>query len=96
MNYYDKLFEHLSKEHGLILLESEMQDIVRIVHQMEADYEAECIADVIKIMQDEKFEEHIKSIETWIQNGGLEKIDFTTLITNRQTPGDVGGEIIDL
>jgi hypothetical protein len=34
MNYYDKLFQYMREEQGLILLESEMQEIVRIVREM--------------------------------------------------------------
>ena len=36
---YQALFDHLYEEHGLTLLESEMQEIVRIVEGMKADDE---------------------------------------------------------
>lgn len=32
---YQKLFEHMAEQHGLTLLESEMQEIIRIVNEME-------------------------------------------------------------
>jgi len=34
---YQALFDHMYEEHGLTLLESEMQEIVRIVEGMKAD-----------------------------------------------------------
>jgi hypothetical protein len=32
---YQKLFSHLSQEHGLILLQTEMQEIVSIVNEIQ-------------------------------------------------------------
>ena len=35
MNYYQRLFDHMQNEHGLILLQTEMDEIIRIVNNME-------------------------------------------------------------
>lgn len=35
MSYYYPLFEHLSRAHNLTLLDSEMEDIIRIVHDLQ-------------------------------------------------------------
>lgn len=34
---YDKLFTHMQDEHGLMLLESEMQEIINIVNEMQQE-----------------------------------------------------------
>ena len=36
-SYYYPLFEHLSREHGLTLVESELTEIVRIAEKLSAD-----------------------------------------------------------
>lgn len=37
---YQKLFSYLAEEHGVILLENEMQEIVRIVDEMHDEEQA--------------------------------------------------------
>jgi len=34
---YQKLFDHMREAHGLILLESEMEEIVRVVNECKSD-----------------------------------------------------------
>lgn len=48
---YQELFNHLHNEHGLILLESQMQDIIHIVNKMKVpDRESELIEMLETIM----------------------------------------------
>jgi hypothetical protein len=35
MKYYQRLFDHMLNEHGLVLLQTEMDEIIRILHNME-------------------------------------------------------------
>ena len=39
---YTKLFNYMSKEHGITLLESDMIEIVNIVNDMKEEEEQEC------------------------------------------------------
>lgn len=39
MSLFQPLFDHMSKEHGLTLLQSEMQEIINIVNAMQAEQE---------------------------------------------------------
>jgi len=36
MNLYQELFDHLAEEHDLILLQSEMQEIINIIEKHQA------------------------------------------------------------
>ena len=38
-----KLFNHMADEHGLLLLESQMQEIIRIVLEMHNENPGNCI-----------------------------------------------------
>lgn len=43
---YQELFNHMHNEHDVILLESEMQEIVNIVNKMQDDEETKLILEI--------------------------------------------------
>ncbi|MDP9954714.1 putative RND superfamily exporter protein [Epilithonimonas hungarica] len=50
---YQELHDHMFEEHGLILLESQMQDIIHIVNKMQSpDREEEMIQMLERIIKD--------------------------------------------
>ena len=43
---YQKLFDYFSKEHGIILIEQEMQEVINIVDEIQNEAKAEFIRNI--------------------------------------------------
>jgi len=45
--YYQKLFNHMNEEHGLILLQTEMDAIISVVNEIETEaLRHSCVSDI--------------------------------------------------